>query len=76
LRDLPDHDPQGIDLVALGSRVRPDFTPGDAPWLYEVVRGLEKDGLALVAEKRPEYDIRATDDEKSPDLSAVRVRLP
>lgn len=77
LRELPDHDPEGIDLVALGSRVRPDFTPGDAPWLYEVVRGLEKDGLALVAEERPPYDGETTNDTgQDPDLTTVRVRLP
>ena len=46
----------GVTLRELGSRIRPDFSDADIPWLYEVVRGLDRDGLARVAEDRPSYD--------------------
>jgi hypothetical protein len=39
-------------------------------WLFDVVRGLERDGLAKIAESSPEYD---TDDDS---LMTVQVTLP
>jgi A/G-specific adenine glycosylase len=60
-----------IDLRALGPRVRDDFADADLPWLYEVVKGLSRDGLALVAEETPPYDANPP-----PAPGAVRVRLP
>lgn len=77
LRDLPpESSPDaelGVDLRTLGPRVRDGFTEADLPWLYGVVKGLTKDGLALVAEETPGYDAGADRDE---DREAVRVRLP
>jgi hypothetical protein len=66
-----------VSLDELGPRVRPGFGDADVPWLYDVVRGLAKDGLAHVAEDSPAYDATATEREDAPvDLSSVRVRLP
>jgi hypothetical protein len=68
---------EGISLEELGKRVRTDFTDADTPWLYELVRGLTRDGLAMVAEDRPGYDASAVnEDEAGPDLSSIKVRLP
>jgi A/G-specific adenine glycosylase len=74
LRQQSSTDPAaGIPLPELGARVRPEFAPDDLPWLYDVVTGLEKDGLARIAEERPAYDAS-----ESPDTAAnaVTVRLP
>jgi A/G-specific adenine glycosylase len=46
----------GIPIGALGPLVRENYTEADEPWLYELVRGLERDGLAEVAENRASYD--------------------
>jgi A/G-specific adenine glycosylase len=46
----------GVPIVALGPLVRDDFSEADVPWLYELVRGLERDGLATIAEDAPGYD--------------------
>ena len=73
LRDLPADAGNGVDLRTLGSRVRADFTDADVPWLYEVVRGLTRDGLAQAAEDRPSYDAGQTGDEEPGDF---RVKLP
>jgi A/G-specific adenine glycosylase len=71
LRELPTDEPVGIPLAELGSRVREGFTSENLPWLRELVDGLERDGLALVAEESPSYDA----DDESEDTSP-RVRLP
>lgn len=47
---------EGVPIAMLGPLVRDDFTDADVPWLHELVRGLERDGLAAVAEDRPGYD--------------------
>ena len=73
LRDLPSDDGAGIDLRSLGPRVRADFTDADVPWLYEVVRGLTRDGLAVAAEDSPTYD---AGQEPPQNASDVRIRLP
>jgi A/G-specific adenine glycosylase len=71
LRALPSDEPAGIPLAELGPRVREGFTSEELPWLRELVEGLQRDGLALVAEDAPSYDA----DHGSADTSP-RVRLP
>lgn len=66
LRSLPDG--EAADLASLGPRVRDDFQPEHLPWLYDLVRGLQQDGLAAVAEDSPDYD--------AAEPARVRVRLP
>lgn len=66
-------DGETIDLGSLGPKVRSDFAPEEpehVAWLYEVVDGLRRDGLAQVAEETATYDARG------PERLNVRVRLP
>ena len=46
----------GVSIAKLGTLVREGFTGADEPWLFELVRGLERDGLALIAEDRADYN--------------------
>jgi A/G-specific adenine glycosylase len=70
LRDLPAGDVNGIPLAILGPLLREDFSEADLPWLADLVRGLQRDGLAAFAEDRPGYD-------EAPDLTLdSRIRLP
>jgi A/G-specific adenine glycosylase len=55
----------GITLAELGPLVRPAYSDSDAPWLIEIVEGLERDGLAKIAEEPAAYD-----------AGNLRVRLP
>jgi A/G-specific adenine glycosylase len=71
LRALPADEPAGIPLTELGVRVREGFTSENLPWLRELVDGLQRDGLALVAEDSPPYDA----DYDNPAIGP-RVRLP
>jgi A/G-specific adenine glycosylase len=71
LRALPEDEPEGIPLDELGLRVREGFTSDNLPWLRELVDGLRRDGLALVAEDSPTYD-----DDREPAATGTRVRLP
>jgi A/G-specific adenine glycosylase len=71
LRALPAAEPEGIPLAELGPKVREGFSPENLPWLRELVDGLQRDGLALVAEDSPSYDA----DHETGDTSP-RVRLP
>jgi A/G-specific adenine glycosylase len=71
LRGLPEHDQAGIDLLHLGPRVREGFSEKDLPWLRGLVDGLQRDGLAVIAEESPAYDA-GPDDEST----RTRVRLP
>jgi A/G-specific adenine glycosylase len=71
LRALPADEPAGIPLTELGVRVREGFTSENLPWLRELVDGLQRDGLALVAEDSPPYDADYDNPATSP-----RVRLP
>jgi A/G-specific adenine glycosylase len=71
LRALPDVEPDGIGLADLGPKVREGFMPDDMPWLLDLVQGLQRDGLAVIAEDSPSYDGGST-----ADSSSVRVRLP
>ena len=56
LRASPEDEPAGIPLPELGLRVREGFTSENLPWLRELVEGLQRDGLAHVAEDSPAYD--------------------
>ena len=71
LRELPDHDDAGIDLSRLGQRVRQGFGEDDLPGLRGLVEGLQRDGLAVIAEDSPPYDPGA-----DTTLARTRVRLP
>ena len=62
----------GIPLTELGPRVREGFTSENLPWLRDLVDGLQRDGLALVAEDSPSYDA----DHERRRNQARRVRLP
>jgi A/G-specific adenine glycosylase len=46
-----------LTLEELGARVRPSFSDEDRPWLYDLVRALERDGLARVAEEGATYRV-------------------
>jgi A/G-specific adenine glycosylase len=71
LRALPEDEPEGIPLPELGLRVREGFTAENLPWLRELVEGLQRDGLALVAEDSPPYDA-----DRESTATDPRVRLP
>lgn len=74
LAALREHDAasaDGIPLSTLGARVKPDYADGDRPWLYGVVAGLAKDGLAAIAEETPGYGQGSSDGQE-----CVAVRLP
>jgi A/G-specific adenine glycosylase len=62
---LREHREAGMPVSALGPLVKPDFAESDMPWLVELVHGLERDGLASIAEEEAGYD-----------TSEPRVRLP
>jgi len=44
-----------IELSLLGPLVRPDYAPEHGEWLLQLARGLERDGLARVADDKAEY---------------------
>lgn len=67
LREQGD-DAGGMSLTELGRKVRDDFEMDQVDWLLGVVRGLERDGLAKVAEASPQYDAGAPE--------STRVSLP
>jgi A/G-specific adenine glycosylase len=70
LRELPTGDADGIALASLGPQLREDFSETDLPWLASLVQGLQRDGLAAIAEERPDYDA-------APELTLdSRIRLP
>ena len=70
LRGLPGDDAEGISLASLGPHLREEFTEADLPWLAGLVRGLQRDGLAAIAEEQPGYDA-------TPELTLhSRIRLP
>jgi len=82
---LRDHASGELSLSELGPLVRPGFVDADMPWMIEVVRGLERDGLARIAEDAPVYrtdtptDGAVQDtpgDAASLDAGAIIVRLP
>jgi A/G-specific adenine glycosylase len=67
LRTLPEGG-DGVELALLGPKVHPGYSKDDLPWLRALVEGLQRDGLALIAEETPDYDGDAQ--------MALRVRLP
>jgi A/G-specific adenine glycosylase len=71
LRSLPRDEQHGIPLPQLGAAIRADFSDDHMPWLQELINGLERDGLAMVAETAPPYDANGGDRPREP-----RVRLP
>lgn len=71
LRGLPDDDARGIALSELGPKVQEGFTPENLPWLRNLVDGLQRDGLAYIAEDATPYDVAADTGDAGP-----RVRLP
>ena len=71
LRGLPDHDQTGIALTELGSIVQEGFAQENIPWLRGIVEGLQRDGLAVIAEDSVPYDAAAEATGSGP-----RVRLP
>jgi A/G-specific adenine glycosylase len=60
-----------VTLPSLGPMVREGFTETDLPWLYEVVQGLSRDGLAVIAEDGATYD-----GELGNPVKEVKVKLP
>jgi A/G-specific adenine glycosylase len=71
LRGLPAGENSGIGLHELGAIVREGYSADDAPWLRNLIEGLQQDGLAVIAEETPPYD---TEPEKA--TVRTRVRLP
>jgi A/G-specific adenine glycosylase len=51
-----------VAMSALGTMVRDDYSPEHADWLLALVRGLERDGLARVAESKATYSTAENDD--------------
>ncbi len=68
LRKLSDHE-RGVTLTDLGRTLRIDFDDSHIPWLTGVVKGLERDGLAIIAEAEDSYDADSTN-------SAPLIHLP
>ena len=68
LRTVPPDSDAGIDLSELGPRIRERFDASHLPWLRSVVDGLARDGLAVIAEERPAYDLA--------EPGSAKVRLP
>ena len=77
----------GIGLEALGPQVKPDYSPADHPWLYDLVATLHRDGLvtmhpapATPVAVREQSATYVTDGEPGDpldlDLSTIRVSLP
>jgi A/G-specific adenine glycosylase len=82
---LRDHARGELSLAELGPLVRPGFAETDMPWMIEVVRGLERDGLARIAEEAPAYrtdlpesvaEQNSRGDAAPRDARAIIVRLP
>lgn len=71
LRGLPEGGDEGIALSRLGGLVREDYSADDLPWLRSLVDGLQRDGLAVVAEDSPDYDVDGPGAGEK-----IRVRLP
>jgi A/G-specific adenine glycosylase len=71
LRGLPEHDQAGIALTELGAIVQEGFAQENIPWLRGIVEGLQRDGLAVIAEDSVPYDAAGESSRSDP-----RVRLP
>lgn len=68
--DHADETSDGVPLSSLGKQLKPTFSDDDVPWLYGVVAGLQKDGLAAIAEETPAYDVG-----RAPAADVI-IRLP
>jgi A/G-specific adenine glycosylase len=66
----------GLSLTDLGRQVRPGYTTADEPWLFEVVQGLARDGLAHVGEERSHYAVDVTGETTPGEAVETRVKLP
>ena len=55
-------DGSGVPLSMLGPQVRDDYAPEHGEWLRQLVRALERDGLARVAEAPARYSTTESDD--------------
>ena len=71
LRELPEHDQAGIALSELGAIIQEGFAQENIPWLRGIVEGLQRDGLAVIAEDSVPYDAAGESSGSGP-----RVRLP
>jgi A/G-specific adenine glycosylase len=66
---LREHEGEGVALSEIGPILRNDFSDEHMAWLVELVNGLERDGLAKVAEEEAPYDA-------SSDPAGMKIRLP
>jgi A/G-specific adenine glycosylase len=71
LRGLPEQERAGIALEELGTKVKEGFAEENIPWLRGLVEGLQRDGLAVIAEDPVPYDAGGEGTKSRP-----RVRLP
>jgi A/G-specific adenine glycosylase len=71
LRDLPPENREGITLSQLGPQVKVGYSESDSNWLRGLVEGLQRDGLAVIAEETPQYQVG-----EPPIVEASRVKLP
>lgn len=77
----------GMELEALGSHVKADYSPDDRLWLYDLVATLHRDGLVtmqpppttpVVVREQPTGYVVDGETNPSPelDLTGIRVSLP
>ena len=67
LRD-PDCARAGLSFEEIGRQIKPDYSSELLPWVTDLIRGLERDGLAAIAEEPAGYDAHSA--------AEFRVRLP
>jgi A/G-specific adenine glycosylase len=48
-----------MSVGEIGPAIKDDFTPADAEWLRELIGGLRRDGLVVLAEESPDWDSSA-----------------
>jgi A/G-specific adenine glycosylase len=56
LAALRENPTSGVSMSDLGRMLRDDFSDEHLPWLHGVVFGMQRDGLATIAEESPTYD--------------------
>ena len=74
LRELPSTTESGIALTELGLKVQEGFTPEKIPWLRGLVEGLQRDGLAFIAEDSALYDAGSDASRIRPSSSTSMTR--
>lgn len=62
------HEGEGMALAEMGHLLRDDFSDEHMAWLVEIANGLERDGLALIAEEKAPYD--------TSEPGELKIRLP